>query len=250
MPFGTTSFRTMAEANHCEIDLLGTTVEYDVRHSADATEPRIDVDIHGVSVIVPEAKDVHPSELLQENAAWVVDKQRTYDSYRARIPDRTFEAGERFPYLGAERELVIEPRPNHEVTDDAIQLRQSAIEQSSVKQVLENFYRSRARAYFTDRLDHYAACMDVDYETLELRNQRTRWGSCSTGGTISLNWRLIMAPPEVVDYLVVHELAHLTEQHHGREFWQRVGEQVPVYKEKAAWLEQNSVKLIFSEEDV
>ncbi|MFA9427351.1 M48 family metallopeptidase [Natronorubrum sp. A-ect3] len=99
-------------------------------------------------------------------------------------------------------------------------------------------------------LDAYADRMDVEYENLELRNQRTRWGSCSTGGTISLNWRLIMAPPNVIDYLVVHELAHLTEQHHGREFWQRVGEYISDYKEKAEWLEENSAKLVFSEEDV
>jgi predicted metal-dependent hydrolase len=59
-----------------------------------------------------------------------------------------------------------------------------------------------------------------------------------------------MAPPDVVDYIVAHELAHLTEQHHGREFWQLVGEHIPDYKEKAEWLEQNSAKLVFSKEDV
>lgn len=89
-----------------------------------------------------------------------------------------------------------------------------------------------------------------EYEKLELRNQRTRWGNCTTGGTISLNRRLIMTPADVVDYLVVHELAHLTEQHHGREFWKLVGEHVPDYRAKAEWLEQNSARLIFSEDDV
>ncbi|UTF53415.1 M48 family metallopeptidase [Natronosalvus rutilus] len=240
----------MAKTQHREINLLGNVIEYEVRRSPDATEPRIDVDIHGVTVVVPESNGVQPAELLRDNAAWVVDKQRTYDTYREQVPDRTFDAGERFPYLGDDRKLVIEPRSKHVVTDDSIRLRQSAIEQSSVKQVLENFYRSRARDYFTDRVDHYADRMGVEYEKLELRNQRTRWGSCSTSGTISLNWRLIMAPPEVVNYLVVHELAHLTEQHHGREFWQLVGEYIPNYKTKAEWLEENSVRLVFSEEDL
>ena len=240
----------MAKAHSQEIDLLGNSIEYEVRQSSDASEPRIDVDIHGVAVVVPEDDDIQPIELLKENAAWVVDKQRNYDAYRKQIPDRAFEAGERFPFLGKDRELVIEPRQKHEVDEDSIRLRKSAVQQSSVKQVLENFYRSRARDYLTDRTDHYAERMGVGYENLELRNQRTRWGSCSTGGTISLNWRLIMAPPDVVDYLVVHELAHLTEQHHGREFWQLVGEYIPDYKKKAEWLEQNSTKLIFSEDDV
>ena len=240
----------MPEAQRREIDLLGNVVEYEVRHSPDASEPRIDVDIHGVTVVVPEEDDVQPTELLKENAAWVVDQKRKYDAYQEQVPDRTFEAGERFPFLGEDRELVIETRQKHEVDEESIRLRMSAVEQSSVKQVLENFYRSRAREYLTERTDHYAERMAVEYEKLELRNQRTRWGSCSTGGTISLNWRLIMAPPDVVDYIVAHELAHLTEQHHGREFWQLVGEHIPDYKEKAEWLEQNSAKLVFSKEDV
>jgi len=240
----------MAKAQRQEIDLLGNTVEYEVQHSSEATEPRIDVDIHGVTVVVPEGEKVQPTELLKENAAWVIDKQRNYDTYRDQVPDRAFEAGEPFPFLGKDRELVIEPRQKHGVDEDSIRLRKSAVEQSSIKQVLENFYRSRAREYLTERTDHYAEQMGVEYEKLELRNQRTRWGSCSTGGTISLNWRLIMAPADVVDYLVVHELAHLTEQNHGRDFWRLVGEYVPEYKEKAEWLEQNSAKLIFSEEDV
>lgn len=240
----------MAEPQHREIDLLGNTVEYDVSHSAEATDPRIDVDIHGVTVVVPASEEVQPTALLKENAAWVIDKQRRYDSYRELAPDRTFAAGECFPVLGDERELIIEPRHNHKLTETSIRLRQSAVEQSSVKRVLENVYRRRAREYLSDRIDHYTEQMGVGYEALELRNQRTRWGSCSTGGTISLNWRLIMAPPEIVDYLVVHELAHLTEHHHGRAFWQLVGQYIPDYKAKAQWLEENSVELIFSDEDL
>jgi len=240
----------MAKAQPRQIDLLGNPIEYEVRRSADANEPRIDVDIHGVTVVLPESENTRPSRLLKENAAWVVDQQRKYDTYREQVPDRTFEAGKVFPFLGQDRELVIESRPNHEVDEDSIRLRKSAIEQSSVKRVLENFYRSRAREYLTDRTDHYAERMSVEYEKLELRNQRTRWGSCSTSGTISLNWRLIMAPADVVDYLVVHELAHLTEQHHGREFWHLVREHIPDYKEKAEWLEQNSAKLIFTKSDL
>jgi len=240
----------MAEARRQEIELLGNTVEYEVKHSSDATQPRIDVDIHGVTVVVPEGEEVQPAELLKENAAWVVDKQRNYDTYRDQVPDRSFEAGESFPFLGQDRELVIEPRQKHGVYEDSIQLRKSAVEQSSIKQVLENFYRDRARDYLTERTDHFAEQMNVEYEKLELRNQRTRWGSCSTGGTISLNWRLIMAPADVVDYLVVHELSHLIEQSHDREFWKLVGQHIPDYKQHADWLDKNSTKLIFSEQDL
>lgn len=240
----------MAKAQPRKTDLLGHTVEYEVRESSDATEPRIDVDIHGVMVVVPDTEDIPPSELLKENAAWVVDKKRVYDNYRAQVPDRVFEPGEWFPYLGDEYELVVEPRSKHEITESSIRLRQSAVEQSSVKRVLENFYRAKAREHFINHADHYAERMGVDYEKLELRNQRTRWGSCSTGGTLSLNWRLIMAPPEIVEYVVVHELAHLAEQHHGEQFWQLVSEQISEYQKRAKWLDRNSVKLIFTKDDL
>lgn len=240
----------MSEAQPRLINLLGHSIEYDVRYSTNASEPRIDVDIHGVTVVIPEPESIDPAELLREKAAWVVEKHQAFEQYREDIPDRVFDSGEKFPFLGKNRELVIESRQKHGVDEDSIRLRKSAVEQSSVKQVLKNFYRSRAREYLTDRIDYYAERMGVEYKKLELRNQRTRWGSCSTGGTISLNWRIVMAPSEVIDYLVIHELAHLSEQNHNAEFWQRVEDYDPEYKAHAEWLEQNSVRLIFSEDDL
>jgi Predicted metal-dependent hydrolase len=240
----------MAKSRHQEIDLLGSTIEYGVQHSSDATKARIDVDIHGVTVIIPEGETVQPSELLKQNAAWVLDKQGSYDTYREQVPDRSFEDGEYFPFLGEDHEVVVELRKESEMDDGSIRLEKSAVRQSSLRRVLETFYRSQAREYLTERLQTYAQQMSVKYERLELRNQRTRWGSCSTGGTISLNWRLIMAPPRIVDYLVVHELAHLTEQNHGDEFWRLIETQIPDYRERAQWLEENSAKLIFTKDDL
>jgi predicted metal-dependent hydrolase len=232
------------------IDLLGNDVEFGVRRSSEATKPRIDVDIHGVTVIIPNSVDVQPTEVLRENAAWVVEKQRNFERHREKIPDRSFEGGETFPLLGTERELIIEPARSHSVTDTSICLRKSTVEQSTVKQVLENVYRREARDHFSERADYYAEEMGVEYGKIEIRNQRTKWGSCSTTGTISLNWRLVMAPPEVVDYVVVHELAHLREANHDDVFWSLVAEYDPEYEDHAQWLEENSTQLIFSEDDL
>ena len=232
------------------IDLLGNDVEFGVRRSSEATKPRIDVDIHGVTVIVPNSVDVQPTEILRENAAWVIEKQRDFERYRENIPDRTFEPGEMFPILGTERELVIEPARSHSVTDTSIRLRKSTVEQSTVRQVLENVYRREARDYFSESANQYAKEMGVEYGKIEVRNQRTKWGSCSTTGTISLNWRLVMAPPKVVDYVVVHELAHLQEANHDDRFWSIVAEYDPEYESHSQWLEEHSTELIFSEEDL
>lgn len=92
--------------------------------------------------------------------------------------------------------------------------------------------------------------MDIEYEKIEIRNQRTKWGSCSTTGTLGLNWRLMLAPPEIVDYVVIHELAHLREANHSQAFWSLVSEFDPDYKRHADWLEENSTQLIFSHSDL
>ena len=233
-----------------QTSLAGQPVEYEIRRSPDAAEPRIDVDIRGVRVTLPEDSGEDPENLLGKNAAWVLEKKSKYDRYREQAPERSFESGETLPYLGKEHEIVVKAGVRHEVVDGRIQLRQSAVSQSSLKQVLENFYRNRAREFLSDRVDHYANKIGVEYKQVELRNQRTLWGSCSTTGTLSLNWRLVMSPPDIVDYVVIHELAHLIEAGHNREFWRIVSEYDPDYKQHADWLEANSTKLIFSENDL
>lgn len=240
----------MTETESRDVTLLGESVEYSVHQSDEASESRIDVDIHGVTVVVPSGEDVCPTELLRENAAWVTEKRRTYEEFREAVPDRTFKEGEAFPYLGEEFQLVVEALPTHEVDDNTIRLRESTVAQSSIERVLEQFYRREARDHFTQRADYYAEQMGVSYEQIEVRNQRTKWGSCSTTGTLGLNWRLMMAPPEVVDYIIVHELAHLQEQNHTDRFWQLVGEQISEYQKQAEWLEQNSTQLVYTVDDL
>ncbi|HEX7557121.1 MAG TPA: M48 family metallopeptidase, partial [Leptolinea sp.] len=83
----------------------------------------------------------------------------------------------------------------------------------------------------------------VQPASISIRSQRTRWGSCSTRGTLSFNWRLIMAPPEVLDYVVVHELAHLKERNHSKKFWAVVALYCPHYLKYRAWLKQNQAAM-------
>jgi predicted metal-dependent hydrolase len=240
----------MPETQVREVELLGDTVEYDVRRSPDATKPRIDVDIHGVTVVLPEADLTQPPELLKENAAWVIEKKRKFDTYREQIPERRFEKGAVFPYLDEPHEVVVERRPSSSVVDDTLRLAEHHVEKTSVKRALETLYRRKARERFERRADHFASEMGVNYEEIQIRNQRTKWGSCSTSGTLSLNWRLMMAPPEIVDYVVIHELAHLRESNHSDAFWSIVREYDSEYRKHAEWLEEHSTQLIFSDEDL
>jgi len=85
-----------------------------------------------------------------------------------------------------------------------------------------------------------AVCQQLDVRRVSVRNQRTRWGSCSRRGTISLNWRLLQAPPSVRDYIILHELMHLREMNHSPRFWRQVESVCPDFLQAERWLKQNS----------
>lgn len=100
-----------------------------------------------------------------------------------------------------------------------------------------------ARDIFTQKTAYYAALMGVVYGRISIREQKTRWGSCSSTGNLNFNWRLIFAPEEVLDYVVVHELAHRREMNHSKAFYDIVAEIMPDYKKQRKWLKENGQKL-------
>ena len=104
---------------------------------------------------------------------------------------------------------------------------------------LEKRYRQAAREYIPKRADYFAQRIGVSYERIRIAEQKTRWGSCSSRGTLSFNWKLMLAPPKVLDYVVVHELCHLIEMNHSPRFWNLVEEIIPDYKEYRKWLKDN-----------
>ncbi|MXR52057.1 DUF45 domain-containing protein [Halovenus sp. WSH3] len=240
----------MSEVASHEVTLLGERVNYDLKQSDEATEPRIEVDIHGVTVILPPKSSADPEILLHENAAWVVEKKRKFDTYREDIPQRKFEPGESFPYLGNPHEVIIERRSSSVVGDNTLRLAKHHVQETSVKRALETLYRRKARERFESQANRYASEMGVEYEKIEVRNQRTKWGSCSTTGTLGLNWRLMMAPPEICDYVIIHELAHLSEPNHTDAFWSLVAKYDPEYESHSRWLENHGAELIFSDDDI
>lgn len=99
--------------------------------------------------------------------------------------------------------------------------------------------REKARMVLAERTEFFARKLGVTYSKIRIGNQRTRWGSCSSKGTISYNWKLILMPEEVRDYVVLHELCHLLEMNHSSRFWKIVEETMPNYKEYRRWLKEN-----------
>lgn len=108
---------------------------------------------------------------------------------------------------------------------------------------LEAIYREAAKEYFPKRVSYFAHILGIGYGKISIRDQKTRWGSCSSEGNLSFNWRLILAPPNVLDYVVVHELCHRKEMNHSHEFWALVEAVMPNYKEYRKWLRINGKNL-------
>lgn len=115
--------------------------------------------------------------------------------------------------------------------------------------VLRAFYKSQAQEMLTTRAEMWSRAMDLRPRRLAFRGQRSRWGSCSAEGSINLNWKLMIAPPEVVDYVIIHELAHLRVLNHGPRFWELVERFQPHRKTNEKWLRLHQQWAEFLEPD-
>jgi len=114
----------------------------------------------------------------------------------------------------------------------------------SLKTALEAWYRSKAREVVDKRLNYYQSLVGKSPHQVRIKEQKCRWGSCSSKGNLNFNWRVIMAPLPVLDYIIVHELCHLVHLNHSREFWDLVGSIMPDYKERRDWLKRNGARMV------
>jgi hypothetical protein len=184
---------------------------------------------------------------VAEHSEWIRQKQAEQEQRRERCgrpagAPRQFIPDEMFSYLGQAYPLrVVERQPAALVFKDGFSLRQDALPQAAA--LFEAWYRKRARAVLAARLAELAAQHGFRYGQMRLSSARTRWGSCSSSGTISLNWKLVMAPPEIIDYVILHELAHTQERNHSARFWALVARLDPEYKARRRWLKENGACL-------
>jgi predicted metal-dependent hydrolase len=207
-------------------------VPYTIRRSDRARHARILVGGDGVEVVVPRRfplRDVEP--FVEEKRAWIERTLRRMAESEVEQPPALLRDGGDVPYLGERLGLRVEPGRTRVARRGDVLL-----VPAEMRPALERWYRRRARAEVAPRLDAACARAGVSYERLTIRGQRTRWASCSTSGTMSFNWRLLLAPAEILDYVVEHEVAHLTLQDHSARFWSLVAERCPEWRERERWL--------------
>ncbi|PEN14658.1 metal-dependent hydrolase [Longibacter salinarum] len=232
--------------------LCGREITYRVRRSKRAKRVRIRANLKGITVVLPHRASVDPAVILQRKASWVQKHLDKFARLRDRLPVRTFEPGAVFPLLGRDRTVRVEPCDQSHVSGDtlldgdSLVLCRDRVQATSVHAELEHLYRETARAHYADRAQHFGSVMGLTYDRLQIRNQKTRWGSYSPRtGTLSMNYRLLMAPPAIVDYVIVHELAHVLHANHSAKFWRVVERYDPTYREKERWLDEHGPTLIF-----
>lgn len=178
---------------------------------------------------------------VDAKTAWILEKQTFL---RERAPQiHAFAPGERFLYLGQPYplEIVNHNSPALVFTGQCFRLAQSA--QSNARETFTRWYQKQARALLTQRAAELARQNNLSYSKIRISSARTRWGSCSSTGTLSFTWRLVMAPTESIDYVIVHELAHILHKNHSKQFWAQVAAMQSDYKRRAAWLKDNGRKL-------
>jgi predicted metal-dependent hydrolase len=157
--------------------------------------------------------------------------------------------------FGFPPELVVRPRASEREITDAIagnlawlerQLEKAAQPSLELEKLslTEEQGRREARARIALIAQSEAAALGVTYERITLRDQRSRWGSCSSKGALSFNWRLVLAPHDVLDYVVVHEVCHLVEHHHGPEFWALVERRRKTYRDSKNWLDEHGWEIL------
>lgn len=119
---------------------------------------------------------------------------------------------------------------------------------SATVPIVTGWLRKRARDILLDRTELWAKNMGISFGRMTIRDQRSRWGSCSSQGNLNFNWRLVLAPPAVLDYVVVHELCHRLEMNHSKRFWSHVEHWFPDYRAARAWLKTEGRSLYFGGE--
>ncbi|MDO5520523.1 MAG: SprT family zinc-dependent metalloprotease [bacterium] len=131
------------------------------------------------------------------------------------------------------------------IENDTIVVKKPSEYNVDIHKVLENWLRRQAADIIPKRTEYYSGILGVSYHNIAIKDQKTRWGSCSSKGNLNFNYRLIMAPIEVLDYVVVHELAHRIHMNHSKEFWNVVEEICPKYREYRNWLQEFGGQLVF-----
>ena len=222
------------------------TIAYDIKRSERATRLRLTVRPSGVEVVAPKrARQAEIQKFIDSHRGWIRSKVEKYRTIMADhpSPDR-LRNGVTIPFRGEPTPLsvVMSKRVHPKVVEgDGFRVElpnelASDHQEDAVRGALTKHLKRQARDDAELAIERYGPPNGLVPSALRIKDQKRLWGSCTSSGVINLNWRLVLAPIEVFDYVVVHELCHLRHRHHQPPFWQAVGEVMPDYDDHRRWL--------------
>ena len=197
---------------------------------------------HDARVVVRAPVRVSKKEIeafVGQKQRWILEKLELMRQRAER--HRPIEAAsfEELPFLGRRLQLAVsEKAAAIEAVGDTLAFPKAWLPEAPDR--LRQWYCKQAAAVLTERLTVWREHTGIRNTSAHLSDARKRWGSCSGRGSLNFTWRLVMAPLDVIDYIVVHELTHIEHMDHSKAFWARVGEIMPDYKEKKKWLKENA----------
>ncbi|WP_212391789.1 M48 family metallopeptidase [Sporosarcina beigongshangi] len=164
--------------------------------------------------------------VIESKGKWILEKIHEISLAQEAPKAREYHAQGKFLYLGRERFL-------HELIEI------NELEEEALKRNLKKFYINSCKTIVAERVKIYQKQLKVTPKMIEIIESKAKWGSCSSDRNLAFNYRLAMAPIDVIDYVVIHELCHIHHMNHDRSFWRRVGSIMPEYKEKEEYLARN-----------
>jgi predicted metal-dependent hydrolase len=226
-------------------------IPYYIVKSKRVKTSEIIVDANRVTIRTPINKDKRQIQTaILEKAGWILKKQKEYRETIPQLIKPTFKENSTLPYMGRNYPLRILRKQSEnsiEFTNGVffVQLKSSTVTRPTIKKLYKNWLRDKAEHLFKEKTGKYAAETGVMIEKILIKNLRNRWGSLTKNDkVINLNLNLIMAPEEVMDYIILHELCHLKIKEHSHHYWNLVRRYVPNYQEKINWLNINGAALI------
>lgn len=217
---------------------MGMTFDYVVKYSPKRKTLGLVVERDkSVVVMAPEGTSEEVIEdFVHRRRMWIYEKVNFTPKLQEQPEPAPFVSGKSIPYLGKNYKLDLVP----DESLDGIRFRSKFLLSKGLRdqgpELLEQWYKSKAKAKLPPKVERFAKQMGVDYSKILVSDMKYSWGSCSPGGTINLNWRLVKMPHFVIDYVIVHELAHLIELNHSPRFWNIVRVQLPRFEEAREWL--------------
>jgi len=194
------------------------------------------VEADGICVKAPYySSNREISRFVSLHQEWISQQQQKL------VPLPTFKDGDCFYFLGDTKQLcLIKGKAETTVTDSQLRVSFPSHQADVIQLRVKQFFLSRAKHYLTQRLEHLAQVTKQFPTAITIKPYKARWGCCGRHGDIAINWKLIMAPPEAIDYVLIHELCHLTHFNHSKQFWQLVGTFCPNYRQHKRWLSEHA----------